>query len=72
VSPGMTETIKRTGLCSAVKPTRRCSATGGGFDAEAGRLVGRRHPDDDFVDVVRLLIARFLEDVLTGGVVGCG
>src|SRR5215472_8457749 len=43
-----------------------------GGDAEPGRLVRRGHAGDDFVDVVDLLVAGFLEDVLAGGVFGFG
>ena len=39
---------------------------------ESGYLVGRGHASDDLVDVVDLLVASFLEDVLAGGVFGLG
>ena len=43
-----------------------------GLDAESVGLVRCGHARDDLVDVVGLLVAGFLEDVLAGGVLGCG
>ena len=61
---GTTEIVSRTGRSSAVYPTRRCSATvdRAGCRVDRFRPCGRAR--DDLVDVVGLLVASFLEDVL--------
>src|SRR6186713_678530 len=52
---------------SAVLGDRRA-----GLDAKPVRLVRRGHAGDDLVDVVRLLVAGILENILAGGVLRCG
>ena len=43
-----------------------------GLDAETVGLGRGRHPDENFVDIVGLLVSGFFEDVLAGGVLGFG
>jgi hypothetical protein len=43
-----------------------------GLDAETVSLGRGRHPDDNFVDIVGLLVPSFFEDVLAGVVLRFG
>ena len=56
----------------APRPETSPSARPSGLCVHPGRLGRGRHPDDDFVDIVGLLVPGLFEDVRAGGVLSSG